>query len=160
MFPNPSTFNIVNKVHHARKRRILAQALSDNSVKAMENHVLTNVKILCDRLKAECRLANTGQLKEKGPQWSEPQDMETLTGYLSFDVMFNICFSKDFNMLTAPDNRYVLEVLGAGVHSLTAVRQIYTPTLMARAYRLSSISLLTCLPSLNCVFTSSFLARI
>jgi len=91
--PTKDTFNThssIDKSSHARKRRVLSHAFSDNAIKSMEKYILGNVRTFCSQLAPKT-------LSEKG--WGLPQNMADWCNYLTFDVMGDLCFGKAFEML-------------------------------------------------------------
>ena len=67
------TQSTVDKVAHARKRRVIGQAFSDSAIRSFEDHVLEHVKTFVTHLApAE---PSTGKL-EKGA-WSPSMNMAT-----------------------------------------------------------------------------------
>lgn len=126
VFKGDSSNTIVDPVKHGRKKRVLTQALSENSVRAMEEHILTNVRRFCtlmsDKLsigdKAKSAIQDGGS---KGNSWSCPKNLTRWAGYLTFDIMGDICFSHSFEMMQKEDNRFILDLLPKGVQGMNIV---------------------------------------
>lgn len=124
VFKGESTNTIADPVKHGRKKRVLTQALSDSSIRAMEPQILKNVRIFCDCLgqgydSGDDKEQSSG--KEISEGWSSPKNVTRWAGCLTFDIMGDICFSQSFDMLTREDNRYVLDTLPPGVQALNLV---------------------------------------
>ncbi|KAL3422894.1 cytochrome p450 family protein [Phlyctema vagabunda] len=122
--PTKDTFNThssIDKASHARKRRVLSHAFSDTAIKAMENHILGNVRTFCTQLgRRSFPKGKTNESIEKysSPgQWSIPQNMADWCNYLTFDVMGDLCFGKAFGMLEREENRHVVDLIGNAAHS-------------------------------------------
>ncbi|KAL4802453.1 cytochrome P450 [Aspergillus unguis] len=86
-----NTHNSIDKVVHGRKRRVLSQAFSDNALKGMENVMLLHVRQLCSILGRE----RPSPEADKGATFN----MANWFGYLTYDVMGELCFGKSFDML-------------------------------------------------------------
>ena len=107
------------KYGHARKRHILAQALGEGSLKAMEETILRSVRQFCKLLKDHSQ--QTLDLHE--PDWGSSKDMAILSSRLSFDIMNQVCFEHSSNTLEKEDDRYIIDVLSDGVQCLNTVRE-------------------------------------
>lgn len=103
---------------HAQKRSILAQALGEGALKAMEETILQSVRQFCKLLKDQSQ--QDVNLHEPG--WSSSKDMAVLAGRLSFDVMNQVCFGHGSDTLEKEDDRYILDVISDGVQCLNTVR--------------------------------------
>ena len=118
--PTKDTFNThssIDKASHARKRRVLSHAFSDNAIKTMEKYILGNVRTFCSDLGAK----QTFQSDKPG-QWSVAQNMADWCNYLTFDVMGDLCFGKAFEMLEHGTNRHVIDLIGEAAHMHLIVR--------------------------------------
>lgn len=124
VFKGDSSNTIIDPVKHGRKKRVLTQALSENSIRAMEEHILNNVRTFC-RLVCDGTHADRDDT-ERGisGEWSTPKDMTRWAGCLTFDIMGDICFSQSFEMLEKEENRYILDMLPRGVQGLNIVGQL------------------------------------
>jgi len=112
--PTKDTFNThssIDKASHARKRRVLSHAFSDNAIKSMEKYILANVRTFCSKLGTKS-LDKVGNSNE----WSIAQNMADWCNYLTFDVMGDLCFGKAFEMLEHDDNRHVIDLIGNAAH--------------------------------------------
>lgn len=86
----------------------------------MEELVLRNIRIFCEAL-GKSSLGHDSQILDEKEGWSEPRNMTDWCGFLSFDIMGDICFSSSFGMLRSTVNRYILRVLPEGVNGLNVV---------------------------------------
>ncbi|KAI4246468.1 MAG: hypothetical protein L6R42_009883, partial [Xanthoria sp. 1 TBL-2021] len=111
VFKGDSSDTIIGPVKHGRKKRVVTQALSERSIAAMEEHVL-------NKCAAIWRLMGSGNDGENQEGWSHTKEMTRWAGYLTFDIMGDLCFSHSFEMLEKDDNRYILDVLPRGVQGL------------------------------------------
>ena len=107
------------KYSHAQKRHVLAQALGEGALKAMEENVLQIVRQFSKLLKDQSQQ----DLDLHELDWSSSKDMATLASRLSFDVMNQVCFGHSSDTLEKEDDRYILDVLSDGVQCLNTVRE-------------------------------------
>lgn len=121
-FDSPSTETTIDVRDHLRKRRALSKALSDQSLKALEGPLLCNVKKFCERLAAgdQESPADTGSWEE----WSQPRDMAVIGNCMTFDIMGDFCFGRNFRMMEEPDNRYLMDVISDGAQGLNIVSSV------------------------------------
>lgn len=104
---------------HKAKRKILSHSLSDKSLRQLEERIMPIIRKFCTMLTDEPMA--TGSSTPSSTDWSTPKDMAKLTSYLSFDVMGQICFGKDFEILEKEGNRYMLQVAIDGARCLNTV---------------------------------------
>ncbi|KAL4871470.1 hypothetical protein BDV12DRAFT_28966 [Aspergillus spectabilis] len=83
-----NTHNSIDKIVHGRKRRVLSQAFSDNALKGMEDVMLLHVRQLCSVLGREDPVTRGNTF-----------NLASWFGYLTYDVMGELCFGKSFDML-------------------------------------------------------------
>lgn len=117
-----STHTAIDKGAHARKRRVLSQAFSDSAMRAMEVHILDNIRSWCGHLgdwqgpsKDDINGPPNGviglQPALRSGAWSAPKNMGDWTNYLSFDVLGDLCFGKPFGVMDSEENRFVLDLI-------------------------------------------------
>lgn len=120
-----STLLATEKAHHARKRRIMGQAFSENAMRGLETYVLENVNVFMSRIETGVEIA-----KARGARWSEKMDMGKWNNYLVFDIMGDLVFGKSFGTLgERPENRKAIRLLGR------AARRNYTVAAMPTLYK-------------------------
>lgn len=112
--PAPNTHNTRDKALHARKRRVLSQAFSDGALRDLERYILANIRIFCHQI----GLGASGETKG----WSAPMNMADWCGYLTMDILGDLCFGKAFHMLEREDNRYAIELTGVAAQRHLIVR--------------------------------------
>ena len=115
-FPYPSTETIIDKNRHAVKRRALARALSEKSLKHLEPSFLKNVRLFC------AELVEPLEPHGKDSRWARPRDVAESTAHLSFDVMGDICFGQSFDMIQNSEKRNFIDVISDGAQGLNIVR--------------------------------------
>ena len=124
-FHSDSTLTTIDATIHGRKRRVLSQALSANAVKAMEAHVLKNVRIFCNCMQDP---PDSSHQKVSATEWSSARNMSTWTGRLMFDIMGDVAFGRSFSMLESDTYRQFLATLSDGVHGLNLVSGTSPPS--------------------------------
>lgn len=111
--PTKDTYNThssIDKVSHARKRRVLSQAFSDNAIRSMEKYIISEVRTFCDNLGF-----SLSDSSEKG--WTSPKNISDQANYLTFDVMGSLAFGKAFGMLSShPENRFAIDLVNSAAH--------------------------------------------
>ena len=107
----------IDKKKHAFKRRVDSEALSVNTIKGMESLVLNNTRKFCRYLID----------KEPSGEWSAARDMTLWFGYLMSDIIGDIVFNRNWNMMANEENRPIIDTLAQGVSGLNMVR---TPSTM------------------------------
>jgi hypothetical protein len=98
----------------------MAQALTTNAVRGMEELILKNARLLCEMLSGFCDGGNSGPDPQNG--WSRPVDFSEVSNCFAFDVMADVVFGENLRMLTERTNRWVLRSLEDAVKFLHIVR--------------------------------------
>ena len=99
----------INRNEHAFKRRIIVSALRPESIAAIQDRILKNIRYFCSILLD----------REDPTNWSPPRNMSKMIGYLVSDITGDITFSKNWNTQRDPQHRHFVEesALGtAGIH--------------------------------------------
>ena len=124
IFKGESSNTITDPVKHGRKKRVITQALSESSIRAMEEHILLNVRNFCDIMgdKFDMQGDVMGAF-DRCDEWTTPKNMTRWAGCLTFDIMGDICFSHSFDMLKREENRFILHMLPKGVQGMNIVSQ-------------------------------------
>jgi cytochrome P450 len=108
-----NTLNCTNIVLHARRRKALALAFTDQSVKPtipfMERHVDRGNELLSGK-------------KFDSEGWSNPQDLSSWADYLMFDLFGDICFGKA-NNTKEPESNTLKEI----PHAIASYMCLYNP---------------------------------
>ncbi|KAL7271502.1 hypothetical protein RUND412_005742 [Rhizina undulata] len=88
----------------AAKRKVLAHAFTETALKSMEPYYLPHIENLCNIIASgEQSLTIPDSNKEKDSKWRG--DMGKRVNYLTFDIMGELTFGKDFGMLYEETNR-------------------------------------------------------
>ncbi|KAL9619185.1 MAG: hypothetical protein Q9160_006194 [Pyrenula sp. 1 TL-2023] len=120
VFKGDSSLTTIDHSLHAKKKRVVSTALAEKSVQDMEDLVLQNIRKFTEKLGESDEIAKSSTKDGiySGLEWSIPKNMTDWCGYLSFDIMGDICFSGSFKMLESKENRYILKLLPEGVNGL------------------------------------------
>jgi hypothetical protein len=111
-----SVHSAIDKMQHARKRRVMSSAFSDAAIRNLEKYILANVRVGCDLLG---RIAGGGEDNEKsvnGKGWNNAWNAAHWCEWLVFDIMGDLVFGKAFGMLESPQNRFATDLVGNAAH--------------------------------------------
>lgn len=103
-----STFNSRDRQLHARKRRILAPGFTESALSSMEDHIQKHIRGMFTAASGEQNFRSEAQC------WSA--DMGKWSNYLTFDVMGDLVFGKDFGMVAGNESRELPEIIDAAAH--------------------------------------------
>ena len=104
-----STHSAIDRPLHARKRRVLSQAFSDNAVRGLSPHILSVIRTFIERIGDGTNSEPNGEKKDLG--WSTPKDMAEWANYMSYDVLGDICYGQSFDTLERSDNRFAMHMV-------------------------------------------------
>jgi hypothetical protein len=110
-----SVHSAIDKTQHARKRRVMSHAFSDNAIKSLERYILANVRVGCEMLGKRA----DGGFSEKGADykgWNTQWNAAHWCEWLVFDIMGDLVFGKAFGMLESPKNRFATQLVGNAAH--------------------------------------------
>ncbi|OJJ77418.1 hypothetical protein ASPBRDRAFT_50308 [Aspergillus brasiliensis CBS 101740] len=97
-----NTLTAISKNIHTFKRRILTQAFPDQSIQEMEGRIQENISSFLDIL-----ISGTGS--ESG--WSSPKNISEKCDWLAFDVITDLSYGNDLDMLNSPQMRWFPSVI-------------------------------------------------
>jgi hypothetical protein len=110
----PNTLTATDKTLHGFKRRILAQVFSTDGIKAIEERLLVNIRDfvnLLGREGDEFGIVKHG-LNPKGDDgWTNTKHLAPMCDWVTFDVISDLCYGKDFDMLHSSDMRWFPSVV-------------------------------------------------
>ncbi|OAP56057.1 hypothetical protein AYL99_09236 [Fonsecaea erecta] len=101
-------FSARDREIHARKRRILAPAFTEANLSSMERYILPHIDEFFHAASGEERCSALRNC------WAA--DLGKWGNYLTFDVMGDLVFGKDFGMLRGDESRDLPNVIDAAVH--------------------------------------------
>lgn len=88
------TTNGVEPAVHAKRRRLLNLAFTEQSLRAASPLIARHVEQWVQLLVRDCKDENVKQEGEKG--WSEGQNMAQVVEFLVFDILGELCFGQQF----------------------------------------------------------------
>ncbi|RYP78185.1 hypothetical protein DL771_000662 [Monosporascus sp. 5C6A] len=91
----PNTFTIRGGKAHARRRRIMAQGLSDKALRGYERRIMMHVNKFCQSLASSL----------------EPNNMAVGCSYLSFNITTDVVFGAKYDLLGTERFRQVLDAI-------------------------------------------------
>lgn len=112
----------VKRYHHAEKRKVIAQALTDHSLELVDDVLLQHIETFCSLIVRE----GNGKSSSSSEEWSTPLDVQILTRHLGFDIMGDVCFGSTFDMMTDTANHYIHGAMKQGGQCLYAVSSSIT----------------------------------
>lgn len=101
---------------HAFKRRVIRKGMTSNEEGA-ESLMLRNIRTFLDTL--------TDRKQNDNGEWSEAKNVTDLVAYLASDVMGDVTFSRNWNMLNSAENRDIPKIVHKGAGGLNAVSEYY-----------------------------------
>ncbi|KAJ5420580.1 hypothetical protein N7465_003099 [Penicillium sp. CMV-2018d] len=105
----PNTITAVDKTLHGFKRRILTQVYSDQGLRAIEGRILANIYDFTNLLGAA---KDEPRLESKGAnEWGRTKNMASMCDWLAFDIISDLCYGEDFDMLHSPNLRWFPSVV-------------------------------------------------
>ncbi|KAJ6273551.1 benzoate 4-monooxygenase cytochrome p450 [Bipolaris maydis] len=113
-----SVHSAIDKMQHARKRRVMSHAFSDSAIKSLEKYILANVRVGCEMLARKSNNWSSGKAMgdEKDGGWNDVWNAAHWCEWLVFDIMGDLVFGKAFGMLESPANRFATELVGNAAH--------------------------------------------
>lgn len=131
-FYSVSIFNAIDRNVHARKRRVMSQAFSDNALRGMEPHILSAIRDWClalgdehpNQSQGKQGQASSSSSSSSGGGWSRPKDMVHWSACLIFDALGEICFGKTFNTTRSDENTFFFRLMAVNVRILNICGQM------------------------------------
>jgi hypothetical protein len=151
-----SVHSAIDKMQHARKRRVMSHAFSDSAIKSLEKYILANVRLGCELLGKRTE----GGIPEKRADdkgWNDQWNAAHWAEWLVFDIMGDLVFGKAFGMLESPRNRFATQLVGNAAHRHLIVS---TLSLACKNSYTDNDSAGLISPSITGIWTSSSSARL
>lgn len=98
----PNTISSIDKKAHAFKKRILAQVFTNSALKGVEDRILSHAIKFCDMLLGDSNASDPNPSNSSMGQkssWGPVRNLATLSDYLAFDIISDLCYGKSFDML-------------------------------------------------------------
>jgi cytochrome P450 len=94
----------VDKKVHARKRRIISHAFSEAAIRSYEATELDKIRLFCERI------------ADPTTFHGEYKNMSRWFSYLTYDIMGNLTFGHEYNMLTKDDDHFIQPLIDTFQH--------------------------------------------
>ncbi|QSZ33155.1 hypothetical protein DSL72_002741 [Monilinia vaccinii-corymbosi] len=114
-FKVPSLVTTIDKNAHASRRRLMAKALNAQAVQGLQNIIYRN----CERFSEYLQRGKTE--KVPGGEWTRAHDLSKATGHLQADMMGDMTFSRNWNMLRSEENHYIREIISQGSYAMNTL---------------------------------------
>jgi cytochrome P450 len=112
-----SSFSVIDRKIHARKRRILAPGMTDSTLATMEPKILRHIREFFDQ--GAIQLGSSETTGNKLGQWSA--NLADWANYMTFDVMADLTFGKELGMLRGESGREMPGILDANIYLSSVV---------------------------------------
>ncbi|KAI9811993.1 MAG: hypothetical protein M1827_004885 [Pycnora praestabilis] len=114
IFPGQANiFNITDRQLHGRKKKVLAQAFSEQALRGLQPYAVEEISTFTERIMTYS--------SEGDKEWSTAMNMGKWTNYMTYDVLGSICYGKSFRTLVEDSNRYIVEL----INGVTAPNYIF-----------------------------------
>ncbi|RFU28583.1 hypothetical protein B7463_g7751, partial [Scytalidium lignicola] len=117
-----STLSATDKTIHGRKRRILAQGLSDAHMRVLEPAILECVRSLSSRL-GEIQDDFSPQALIDKDGWTCAKNMSDWGDFFTFDVMSELVFGTSFHMLQRRDSHFIVHAIAGQTKRISFLTQ-------------------------------------
>lgn len=110
----PNTLTTTDKTIHGFKRRVLAQVFSTEGIKAIQERLLGNIRDFVDLLGKEgdeFGKVTSGSNSHQEDGWTNTKHLAPMCDWVTFDVIGDLCYGRDFDMLHLPDMRWFPSVV-------------------------------------------------
>lgn len=110
----PNTLTATDKTTHGFRRRILNQVFSTEGLKSIEERLLVNIRDFVDLLGKpgdEFGIVKPGSNPQGNDDSTSTKHLAPMCDWLAFDVIGDLCYGKDFDMLHLPDMRWFQSVV-------------------------------------------------
>ncbi|KAJ5202901.1 hypothetical protein N7449_004980 [Penicillium cf. viridicatum] len=110
----PNTLTATDNTTHDVKRRILTQVFSTEGIKAIEERLLVNIRYFVNLLGKkgdEFGIVKPGFDSKGDDDWTNTKHLAPMCDWVTFDVIGDLCYGKDFDMLHLPDMRWFPSVV-------------------------------------------------
>ncbi|KAH8172391.1 cytochrome p450 domain-containing protein [Sarocladium implicatum] len=102
-----SIASATEKQTHARKKRLISHAFSDAALRSYEKALENKVDLLCT------------QLQDPSSFHGEYKNMSRWFSFLTYDIMGELVFDQQYNMLTDDSGHYIQDVIDVFQHGQT-----------------------------------------
>ncbi|KAK8042342.1 cytochrome P450 [Apiospora phragmitis] len=106
-----NTLTLRDKAQHSRRRRVVSQAFSENSLPLFEPKILARIDTFCEMLRTKPREAFQDKTMEHSHAWTGPIDMSDEFNNLAFEIMTEVLFDMDFDTMSSVEYRYAMKAI-------------------------------------------------
>lgn len=110
-FDVENVFSILHRDKHAFRRRIISQAFSNSAIEMLQQHIIRNAEKICEHLKD----------KKDPREWGSPKDMSQWIAFVTTDIVGDLCFTRNWNLMGSNENRDLLQAFEDGSGALSIV---------------------------------------
>jgi cytochrome P450 len=119
-FNSISIFSARDKKIHARKRRVMSHAFSEQAVRQVQPYIISAIRVWCAALGDD----GDGPSDKKESDWSTPKDMRIWSAYAIFDALGELLFGESFHATTSPDHRFFLDLMASNSRFINITGQM------------------------------------
>ena len=124
-FDVPCTFTQIDKERHAFGRRILSHAFSPSAIKQLQGKIIGQAEKMFGFL-VDDRGARDLEGDRKQGGWSNVKNMSELFGYMMSDIINDLCYSRNFDMLGSEKSRGLGDAFKHGATAISIVSTLLT----------------------------------
>jgi len=118
-FKVPSIVTTIEKRAHAIRRRISVRALTPAAVKGLESLITKNSQIFFEKIEEE--RSKSQVYPEDIQEWGPGMNMSKWISWLMSDIMGDVTFSRNWNLMKSKKNRHIVDVLSVGACLINTV---------------------------------------
>jgi hypothetical protein len=118
-FKVPSVVTTIEKKSHAVRRRISVRALTPAAVKGLESLIIKNSRIFLESI--EEGNSTSQELLKDNQGWGPGRNMSKWISWLMSDIMGDVTFSRNWNLMKSEKNRHIVDILSLGACLINTV---------------------------------------
>lgn len=103
----PNLISALDKNVHGFKRRIISQAMTEESLKGMETRIVSHIRKFVALLGQD---TGDGDTSPELKGWTPPTSFRVKADWLTFDVMSDLTYGKSLGLLDSPELRWLPSV--------------------------------------------------
>ena len=110
-FDVENLFSMFGGKKHAVRKRIISQAFSPHAIQNLQQHIIKHSE----------RLAQAINPSADSRDWSEAKDMSQWMGFVTLDIICDLCYSRNWNLIGSDKNRGLLQTFENGSGAISIV---------------------------------------
>lgn len=131
------THSIPDRKLHTARRKVLNHAFSETALRNIEPQVTQKIREWCTIISEPETKYSDNALEKGNAQWSQKRDMGRWSGYLTTDVLAQVCFSQQIGASknagsvwddTIPGTMGMISKVSSGRHRLECLLQVISLT--------------------------------